>query len=94
LCHTLFFGPGFKRRSQLFGAHERPADILIFRTGIERNQPIAVLAVRLKSVVDFLRPLSGSSGGSKSRRRAENTATASRTGKINGSLVNVAMCSK
>jgi hypothetical protein len=57
LCHTLF-EPGFNRHSQLFGAHERPADILVFRTGIERNQPIAVLAVRLKPVADILGPLS------------------------------------
>ena len=52
------FGLGFKRHSHLLGAHESPADIPIFRTGIERNQPIAVLAVRLKPVADFLRPLS------------------------------------
>jgi hypothetical protein len=58
VCRRLVLGAGFKRHSQLFGAHERPADILIFRTGIERNQPIAMLAVRLKSVADFLRPLS------------------------------------
>ena len=31
---------------------------------------------------------------SKSRRRAENTATASRTGKISAPLANVATCSK
>jgi hypothetical protein len=52
------FGLGIKRHSHLLGAHESAADIPIFRTGIERNQPIAVLAVRLKPVADFLRPLS------------------------------------
>jgi hypothetical protein len=58
LRHTFVFGPGFKRHSHLFGAHESPADISIFRTGVERNQPIAVLAVRLEPVADFLRALS------------------------------------
>jgi hypothetical protein len=48
---------GFKRHSHVSGAHESPADIPVFRTGIESNQPIAVLAVRLKPVADFLRPL-------------------------------------
>jgi hypothetical protein len=49
---------GFKRHSHVSGAHESPADIPVFRTGIESNQPIAVLAVRLKPVADFLRSLS------------------------------------
>src|ERR1700730_16728975 len=57
LRHTFVFGPGFNRHSHLFGAHESPADIPVFRTGIERNQPIAVLAVRLEPVADFLRTL-------------------------------------
>jgi hypothetical protein len=57
LRRTFVFWPGFKHRAQLFGAHERAADILVFRRGVERNQPIAVLAVGLKSVADFLRPL-------------------------------------
>jgi hypothetical protein len=48
---------GFKRHSHVSGARESPADIPVFRTGIESNQPIAVLAVRLKPVADFLRPL-------------------------------------
>jgi hypothetical protein len=47
-----------KRHSHLFGAHESPTDIPVFRTGIERNQPIAVLAIRLEPVADFLGPLS------------------------------------
>ena len=58
LQHAFVFGLGIKRHSHLLGAHESAADIPIFRTGIERNQPIAVLAVRLKPVADFLRPLS------------------------------------
>ncbi|HEY4836164.1 MAG TPA: hypothetical protein VII07_15985, partial [Bradyrhizobium sp.] len=33
------------------------ADIFVFRRGIERNQPIAVLAVGLEPVADSLRPL-------------------------------------
>jgi hypothetical protein len=52
------FGLGFNRHSHLFGARESPSDIPVFRTGIERNQSIAVLAVRLEPVADFLRPLS------------------------------------
>jgi hypothetical protein len=58
LRHTFVFGLGFNRHSHLFGAHESPADIPVVRTGIERNQPIAVLAVRLEPVADFLRTLS------------------------------------
>jgi hypothetical protein len=37
LRHTFVLGPGFKRHSHFFGAHESPTDIFIFRTGIERN---------------------------------------------------------
>jgi hypothetical protein len=58
LRHTFDFGPGFNRHSYFFGVLESPADISIFRTGVERNEPIAVLAVRLEPVADFLRPLS------------------------------------
>jgi hypothetical protein len=58
LRHRFVLGPRIKRHSDLFGAHESPADIPVFRTGIERNQTIAVLAVRLKPVADFLRALS------------------------------------
>jgi hypothetical protein len=54
----LAFGPGLKRCSNLFGAHERPTDIPVFRTGIERNQPITVLAVGLEPIAEFLRALS------------------------------------
>jgi hypothetical protein len=50
-------GPVFKRQSHLFGAHESPADIPVLRAAIERNQPIAVLAVRLEPVADSLSPL-------------------------------------
>jgi hypothetical protein len=55
--HGFALGPGFKRHSHFLGAHESPADISVFRTGIERNQLIAVLAVNLEPVADFLRPL-------------------------------------
>jgi hypothetical protein len=58
LRRTFVFWPGFEHRAQLFGAHERAADILVFRRGVERNQPIAVLAVGLEPVADFLRPFS------------------------------------
>jgi hypothetical protein len=57
LRHTFVCGPGLKRRSNVFGAHEGPTDIPVFRTAIERNQPIAVLAVGLESIAEFLRAL-------------------------------------
>jgi hypothetical protein len=59
LRDTFVFGTGFNRHSYFFGVLESPADISIFRTCIECNQPIAVLAVRLEPVADFLRALSG-----------------------------------
>jgi hypothetical protein len=55
--HAFTSGPGFKCQSHFPGAPERPADISIFRTDIERNQPIAMLTVGLKPVADSLRPL-------------------------------------
>jgi hypothetical protein len=55
---TSGFRPCFKCHSYLFGAHQGPADISIFRRAVKRNQPIAVLAVGLESVADPLRPLS------------------------------------
>jgi hypothetical protein len=58
LRHTFVFGSGFNHHSYFFGVLESPADIPIFRTGIKRNQLIAVLAVRLEPIADFLRPLS------------------------------------
>jgi len=58
LRHAFGFGPRFKRHSHLFGAHESPADVSIFRIDIERDQPIAVLAVCLEPVADLLRPFS------------------------------------
>jgi hypothetical protein len=58
LLRTFALGPGVNRHSHFFGARERPADIFIFRSGTERNQSIAVLAVCLEPVADFLRPLS------------------------------------
>jgi hypothetical protein len=57
LRQNFVFWPGFKHHAHLFGAHESPADIPILRSGIERNQPIAMLAVGLEPVADFLRPL-------------------------------------
>jgi hypothetical protein len=48
---------GFKCHSHFFGALEGSADISIVRTRIEGNEPIAVLAVRLEPIADFLRPL-------------------------------------
>jgi hypothetical protein len=47
----------FKRHSHLFGAHESPADIPVFRAVIERNQPIAMVTVGLEPVADSLSPL-------------------------------------
>jgi hypothetical protein len=57
LRRTLGFWPRFKQHAQLFGVQESAADIFVFRTGVERDQPIAVLAIGLESVADFLRPL-------------------------------------
>jgi len=44
--------------SHFFSAHEGAPDIPILGTGIERDQSIAMLAVRLKAVAKILRPLS------------------------------------
>jgi hypothetical protein len=57
LRRTFGLWPRFKHHPHFFGVQECAADILVFRTGVERNQPIAVLAVGLESVADFLRPL-------------------------------------
>ena len=48
----------FERNSHLFSAHEGTTDIPVLGTGVERDQSVTVLAVRLKSVADILRPLS------------------------------------
>jgi hypothetical protein len=48
----------FERKSHFFGAHEGTTDVPVLGTGIERDQSIAVLTVRLKSVTDFLGALS------------------------------------
>jgi hypothetical protein len=48
----------FERNSHFSCTREGAADVPVFGTGIERDQSIAVLAVRLKSVADILRPLS------------------------------------
>jgi len=56
--HGFALGLGFKCRPYLSGARQRPADVSVFCTDIERDQSIAVLAVRLKSVTKLLRALS------------------------------------
>jgi hypothetical protein len=48
----------FKRNSYFFSAHEGTTDIPVLSTCVERDQSVAVLTVRLKSVADILRPLS------------------------------------
>jgi len=48
----------FERKSHFFGAHEGTTDVPVLGTGIERDQFIAMLAVRLKSVADIPRSLS------------------------------------
>jgi hypothetical protein len=48
----------FKHKSHLSCAREGTTDIPILGTSIERDQSIAVLAVRLKSAAYILRPLS------------------------------------
>jgi hypothetical protein len=53
-----FQAAGFERISYFFGAREGTTDICVLGTAIERDQSIAVLAVRLKSVTNFLRSLS------------------------------------
>lgn len=58
LRNTFVLGLNFKCHTHFFGAHESPTDVSIFRRSIERDQPIAVLAVGLKAVADFFRPLS------------------------------------
>jgi hypothetical protein len=58
LRRNFVFRPGLKQHhAHLFGVHESPADIPVFRSAIERNQPIAMRAVGLEPVADFLRPL-------------------------------------
>ena len=52
--HSFVLGLSFKCRAHFFGAQESPTDVSIFRGRIERNKPIAVLAVGLESVADFL----------------------------------------
>ena len=48
---------GIERNSYFFCTHERPADVPVLGTGVERDQSIAMLAVRLKAVPKILRPL-------------------------------------
>jgi hypothetical protein len=51
--------PGcLKGNSRFPSTHKGTTDIPILGTGIERDQPIAMLAVRLKAVPKILRPLS------------------------------------
>jgi hypothetical protein len=54
--HACGFGLIFKSHSDLFGALQGPADISIVRSAVERDQPVAVLAIRLESVADLLGP--------------------------------------
>jgi hypothetical protein len=58
LGYTFVLGLCFKCHSHFLGALECSMNISILRAGIERYQPIAVLAVRLEAIADFLRPLS------------------------------------
>jgi hypothetical protein len=58
LRHTSVLGPAFKCDSRFFGTHESPTDVSVFRAGIECNELIAALAVRLEPVADLLRTLS------------------------------------
>jgi len=48
---------GFKGQSHFPGARERLANIPVFRSAVERNQSVAVLAIGLKPVADLLRAL-------------------------------------
>jgi hypothetical protein len=48
----------FERYSHFFRAHERPADVSVFGSGVERDQPIAVLTIHLEPISEFLRSLS------------------------------------
>jgi hypothetical protein len=49
------FALGVNRQSHFLGNRERLADISIFRTAVERNQPIAMRTVGLKAVADSMR---------------------------------------
>jgi hypothetical protein len=48
----------FEGNSHFFSAREGTTDIPVLGTGIERDQSIAMLAVRLKAIANLLRPLS------------------------------------
>lgn len=50
-------GSRFERRSDLSCARQRPSDVRIFRTELEGDEPVAVLAVDLKTGPDLLRAL-------------------------------------
>jgi hypothetical protein len=47
----------FRHKSHFPCVGEGAADVPVLGSGVERNQPVAVPAVGLKSVADFLRPL-------------------------------------
>ena len=49
---------GIERNSYFFCTHEGTADVSVLGTGVERDQSVAMLAVRLKAVSKILRPLS------------------------------------
>ena len=57
LCRLFLTGGlalGLYRQSYFLCAHQRFANVSVFRIVVERNQPIAVRAVRLKPVSDSL----------------------------------------
>jgi hypothetical protein len=58
LRQTCVFGPTLKQHAKIFGAHKGFSNISIVRTGIKSNKPIALWAVCLKPIPDFLCPLS------------------------------------
>ncbi|MGB9115239.1 hypothetical protein [Bradyrhizobium sp.] len=57
LFQTCSFALGFNRQSDFPGAQQRFANISVFRTAVERDQPVAVRAIGLKPVADPVRAL-------------------------------------
>jgi hypothetical protein len=47
----------FERNSYFFCIHEGTADVPVFGIGVERDQSVAMLAIRLVFIADILRPL-------------------------------------
>ena len=58
-------GRCFERRSDLSCARQCPSDVGVFRTELEGNQPVAMLAVDLKTGPDLLRALPKYLGASR-----------------------------